>query len=89
MLDKLKGRLPHRQDGALRRLDGRGLGVDVCRHPPRLVDGLVAMNGTVPPEYENFREAIRQSFGGGKAEIPLYKRAQREYWPERLTCRSP
>ncbi|MDD4267217.1 MAG: alpha/beta fold hydrolase [Pirellulales bacterium] len=54
---------------------------------PRLVDGLVAMNGTANHlEYENFQEAIRQSFGGGKAEIPLqYKRRSAEYWPERLT----
>ena len=37
-------------------------------------------------EYENFQEAIRESFGGGKAEIPLeYKNRSAEYWPERLT----
>lgn len=54
---------------------------------PRLVDGLVAMNGTANHlEYENFQEAIRESFGGGKAEIPLeYKNRSAEYWPERLT----
>jgi len=57
-----------------------------ARHP-ELVHGLVAMNGTANHlEYENFQEAIRASFGGAKAEIPLeYKARSAEYWPERLT----
>jgi pimeloyl-ACP methyl ester carboxylesterase len=52
-----------------------------------LVDGVASMNGTANLlEYENFQPAIRESFGGTKAEIPLeYKRRSAEYWPERLT----
>jgi len=54
---------------------------------PELIDGVASMNGTANLlEYENFQEAIRASFGGTKAEIPLeYKRRSAEYWPERLT----
>ncbi|MCR4413573.1 MAG: alpha/beta fold hydrolase [Thermoguttaceae bacterium] len=54
---------------------------------PELVDGVVSMNGTANHlEYEGFQEAIRQSFGGTKAEIPeQYKNRSAEYWPERLT----
>ena len=54
---------------------------------PDLIDGVASMNGTANLlEYENFQDAIRESFGGTKAEIPLeYKRRSAEYWPERLT----
>ncbi|HUT93087.1 MAG TPA: alpha/beta fold hydrolase [Thermoguttaceae bacterium] len=54
---------------------------------PELIDGVASMNGTANLlEYENFQDAIRASFGGTKAEIPLeYKRRSAEYWPERLT----
>ena len=54
---------------------------------PKLIDGLVAMNGTANHlEYENFQDAIGESFGGVKSKIPLeYKRRSAEYWPERLT----
>jgi pimeloyl-ACP methyl ester carboxylesterase len=54
-------------------------------HPDR-VDGVVAMNGTANLlEYENFQDAIRESFGGTKRERPeQYKRRSAEYWPERL-----
>ncbi len=56
------------------------------RHP-ELVDGVGSMNGTANHlEYTNFQDAIRQSFGGTKTEIPLeYKNRSAEYWPERLT----
>jgi pimeloyl-ACP methyl ester carboxylesterase len=52
-----------------------------------LVDGVVSMNGTANHlEYENFQDAIRESFGGTKARIPQeYKKRSAEYWPERLT----
>jgi pimeloyl-ACP methyl ester carboxylesterase len=45
------------------------------------------MNGTANHfEYENFQDAIRESFGGEKGTIPLeYKKRSAEYWPERLT----
>ncbi len=54
---------------------------------PTLVDGVVSMNGTANHlEYENFQDAIQQSFGGTKVQMPLeYKRRSAEYWPERLT----
>lgn len=54
---------------------------------PKLIDGVVSMNGTANHlEYERFQDAIRESFGGAKAKIPLeYKKRSAEYWPERLT----
>ena len=54
---------------------------------PELVDGVVSINGTANHlEYENFQEAIGESFGGAKSAIPEeYKKRSAEYWPERLT----
>ena len=54
---------------------------------PQLVDGVVSMNGTANHlEYENFQDAVQESFGGTKAQVPLeYKNRSAEYWPERLT----
>ena len=54
---------------------------------PELVDGVVSMNGTANHiEYESFQDAIKKSFGGAKADIPLeYKNRSAEYWPERFT----
>ena len=54
---------------------------------PELVDGVASMNGTANHlEYEQFQDAIRASFGGTKAEVPLeYKNRSAEYWPEKLT----
>jgi pimeloyl-ACP methyl ester carboxylesterase len=54
---------------------------------PKLVDGVVAMNGTANLwEYENFQDAIRASFGGDKQTIPAeYKRRSAEFAAERLT----
>jgi pimeloyl-ACP methyl ester carboxylesterase len=56
------------------------------RHPD-LIDGVASMNGTANHlEYDEFQDAISQSFGGPKAEIPIeYKNRSAEYWPERLT----
>ena len=54
---------------------------------PELVDGIVALNGTANHlEYENFQDAIRESFGGTKQEVPeeYYKRSA-EYWPLKFT----
>ncbi len=57
-----------------------------ARHPD-LIAGVASMNGTANHlEYENFQDAIRVSFGGTKADIPLeYKNRSAEYWPERFT----
>jgi dipeptidyl aminopeptidase/acylaminoacyl peptidase len=54
---------------------------------PELTDGVASANGTANHlEYENFQDAIRESFGGTKAEVPAeYKKRSAEYWPERLT----
>lgn len=50
---------------------------------PALINGVVALNGTANHlEYGKFQEAIRESFGGEKSEIPeeYYKRSA-EYNP--------
>ncbi|HUQ70163.1 MAG TPA: alpha/beta fold hydrolase [Planctomycetaceae bacterium] len=54
---------------------------------PELIDGVASMNGTANHlEYENFQDAIQQSFGGSKSEKPAeYKLRSAEYWPEKLT----
>lgn len=70
---------------------GGSMGGTACltfaaRHP-ELIDGVASMNGTANLlEYENFQDAIQDSFGGTKAESPLeYKNRSAEYWPERLS----
>jgi len=54
---------------------------------PDLIAGAASMNGTANHLlYENFQDAIRESFGGTKAELPLeYKNRSAEYWPEKFT----
>ena len=56
---------------------------DIRRHAPEAIDGVVAMNGTANHvEYANFQDAISESFGGTKAEIPQeYKKRSAEFWP--------
>ena len=55
-------------------------------HPDK-VAGVVSMNGMANHlEYDQFQDAIQESFGGAKARIPEeYKKRSAEYWPERLT----
>ena len=55
---------------------------------PDLIDGVMAMNGHANHlEYENFQEAIAESFGGPKTKITEeYKKRSAEYWPEKLIC---
>ncbi len=57
-----------------------------ARHP-ELVAGVAAMNGTANHlEYDQFQDAIAESFGGAKRNIPEeYKNRSAEYFPERLT----
>lgn len=52
-----------------------------------MLDGVTSMNGHANHlDYENFQDAIIESFGGTKDEIPLeYKKRSAEYWPEKLT----
>jgi pimeloyl-ACP methyl ester carboxylesterase len=54
---------------------------------PELVDGIVSIVGTANHlEFESFQDAIKESFGGTKTEIPQeYKKRSAEYWPERFT----
>lgn len=54
---------------------------------PELIDGVASMNGTANHlEYTGFQDAIAESFGGTKTEIPEeYKKRSAEYWPERFT----
>ena len=54
---------------------------------PELVDGVASMNGTANLlEYQNFQDAIEESFGGTKAEVPQeYKKRSAELWPEKLS----
>jgi pimeloyl-ACP methyl ester carboxylesterase len=67
-------------------MGGTGALTFAAMHPD-LIAGVASMNGTANLlEYENFQDAIRESFGGTKAEIPAeYKKRSAEYWPERLT----
>jgi pimeloyl-ACP methyl ester carboxylesterase len=54
---------------------------------PELVAGVTALNAHANHlEYENFQDAIAESFGGGKSAIPgEFKWRSAEYWPEKLT----
>jgi predicted esterase len=54
---------------------------------PELVAGITSLNGHANHlEYENFQDAIAESFGGSKDQIPQeYKKRSAEYWPEKLT----
>jgi len=54
---------------------------------PKLIDGVASMNGTANLlEYDKFQDAIQESFGGKKTDVPAeYKRRSAEYWPERFT----
>jgi pimeloyl-ACP methyl ester carboxylesterase len=56
------------------------------RHPD-LIAGIASMNGTANMvEYGNFQEAIAESYGGSKAQVPdEYRNRSAEFWPERLT----
>ena len=54
---------------------------------PELIDAVASLNGTANHlEYEQFQDAISESFGGPKQKIPdEYKRRSAEYWPEKFT----
>lgn len=54
---------------------------------PDLLAGVVAMNGTANHvEYDNFQDAIAESFGGSKEAVPEeYRKRSAELFPERLT----
>jgi predicted esterase len=54
---------------------------------PDLIAGVSAMNGTANHvEYDRFQDAISESFGGSKSEIPQeYQKRSAELWPDRFT----
>ena len=54
---------------------------------PELIDGVASMNGTANHvEYNNFQDAISESFGGSKETIPdEYKKRSAEFCPEKFT----
>lgn len=53
---------------------------------PELISGVCSQNPMANHlEYTNFQDAIAESFGGTKLQIPAeYKKRSAEYWPERL-----
>jgi dipeptidyl aminopeptidase/acylaminoacyl peptidase len=53
---------------------------------PELIDGIIAINPLANHlEFENFQDAISESFGGTKQQIPdEYKKRSAEYWPEKI-----
>ena len=54
---------------------------------PDLVAGVCRLNGTANlVEYDQFQEAIRESYAGGKADVPdEYRKRSSELFPERFT----
>ena len=54
---------------------------------PDMIAGVASMNGTANHvEYQNFQDAITESFGGTKEAIPEeYKKRSAEFWPEKFT----
>ncbi len=54
---------------------------------PELINGVCSQNPMANHlEYTNFQEAISESYGGTKTQIPLeYKKRSAEYWPEKFT----
>jgi dipeptidyl aminopeptidase/acylaminoacyl peptidase len=54
---------------------------------PDLIDGVASMNGTANfVEYANFQEAIRESFGGTREEVPdEYRKRSAEFHAGQLT----
>jgi len=51
-----------------------------------LLNGVTSMNGHANHlEYENFQDAITESYGGTKVQVlQEYKKRSAEYWPEKL-----
>ncbi len=54
---------------------------------PELVDGAVSLNGTANlVDYERFQEAIAESFGGTRADVPdEYRNRSAEFFPKQFT----
>jgi len=54
---------------------------------PELIDGVVSLNGTANLlKYERFQDAIAESFGGSKTQVPdEYRKRSAEFFPARFT----
>lgn len=54
---------------------------------PELIDGVVSLNGTADlVSYDRFQDAIAESFGGSKTQVPdEYRRRSALFFPERFT----
>ncbi|MBC8355686.1 MAG: alpha/beta fold hydrolase [Planctomycetes bacterium] len=54
---------------------------------PELIDGVVSLNGTANLiEYERFLDAIAESYGGTKQQVPEeYRKRSAEFFPARFT----
>lgn len=54
---------------------------------PDLVSGVCCLNGTANlVEYDQFQDAIQESFGGSGSQVPdEYRKRSAELWPERFT----
>lgn len=72
-------------------LTGASMGGSACLTftalHPELIAGVASMNGTANHlEYQQFQDAIQESFGGTKVEkLSEYKLRSAEYWPEKFT----
>ena len=54
---------------------------------PDVVDGVVSLNGTANlVDYERFQDAIAESYGGSKQEVPEeYRKRSAEFFPEKFS----
>ncbi|NUQ61336.1 MAG: alpha/beta fold hydrolase [Pirellulales bacterium] len=87
ILDEIRQKYPVRYMFACGGSMGASSALTLAALHPEQVDGVVALNGTANHvEYQGFQDAIAQSFGGTKAEIPEeYRRRSAELNAERLT----
>ena len=67
-------------------MGGTGALIFAALHPD-LVDGVVALNGTANlVEYDQFSDAIAESFGGTREQVPNeYRKRSAELFPKRFT----
>ena len=67
-------------------MGGTGALTFTAKHP-NLIDGVVSLNGTANLlTYERFQDAIAESFGGSKQQIPeQYRQRSAELFPEQFT----
>ena len=87
MLDELKGRFRIRDVVISGGSMGGTSALAFAAMHPECVDGVVALNGTANLiEYQNFTDAIAESYGGSKTEKPeVYRERSAELFPEHLT----